>query len=383
MCNLGTDASDRGDAPPSFPQRGFLSVEGRSCVRPRAASGLLLRLDRYATLSRFPQLHSRLLSTWLVSCSERHVASAKLQLSKGWAFGRPDWQTGRAMKEVLIPMQSPTVRRRRLAAELRRLREERGLTLEQVSDEVDWHPTKLSRIETAKRAVRTSDVRALLAVYELARSDAEPLLALAREARQRSWWQAYGDAVPESFQVYLGLESEATSLLIYESEFVPGLLQTEDYTRALHRAKQRRTEDEIEQMVAVRTARQALLTQAEAPQLWTVINEAVIRRVVGGPEIMSAQLARLVEATKLPNVTLQVLPFTAGAHAAMGGGFHALSFPPPAGAVVYIEYQTGSLYLEKSPEIDSYMVVFDHLRASALPAEASRSFIAQVAKEIK
>ncbi len=251
-----------------------------------------------------------------------------------------------------------------------------------MAEEIDWHATKLSRIETAKRAAQPSDVRALLALYEVAKEAAEPLLALAREARQRSWWQAYGEAVPESFQVYLGLESEASSLRVYEAEFVPGLLQTEEYALALHRAVQIGVgETEIEQMVAVRMARQELLLTDEAPRLWMVVNEAVIRRMVGGPEVMGAQLARLIDATKMRNLTLQILPFSVGAHPAMGGGFRIIDFEAGADDVVYIEYPTGSLYLEKKREVDSYTLMFDHLRATALPIDASRALIEQVYDE--
>ncbi|WP_436759541.1 helix-turn-helix domain-containing protein [Streptosporangium sp. V21-05] len=277
---------------------------------------------------------------------------------------------------------SPTVRRRRLASELRRLREERGLTIDQVAAEIDWHATKLSRFETGRRAIQPSDVRALIAVYDVRAPESDRLLTLAREARQRGWWHTYGEAVPDWFEAYVGLESEATSLRVYEAEFVPGLLQTEGYIRAVYRAGLIGDED-IEKRIAVRLARQQLLTGPEAPHLWAVVNEAAIRRMVGGPETMREQLLRLVETSELRNVTLQVLPFSVGAHAAMDGPFHVLGFGSGDPDVVYIEYTTGTLYLEKTPEVERYTLMFDHLRAAALPVEASRTLIAKIAAELE
>ncbi|MEV5413349.1 helix-turn-helix transcriptional regulator [Thermopolyspora sp. NPDC052614] len=278
---------------------------------------------------------------------------------------------------------SPTIRRRRLAAELRRLREERGLTIEQLAQRLDWHPTKLSRVETGKQAVHPSEVRGLLDLLDTDPAQRDALVALAREARLRGWWRVFGEAVPDWFAVYVGLESEATSMRLYESEFIPGLLQTEDYARAVHQATRvGAREEEIKRLVDVRMARQELLVGEGAPQLWIVLDEAVIRRRVGGPDVMRGQLKRLMEAARLPNLTLQVLPFSVGAHAGMDGGFHILTFEPYADDVVYIEYRTGSFYLEKRWEIEQYSLVFDHLRAAALPMEASTALIAQVADEL-
>jgi len=279
---------------------------------------------------------------------------------------------------------SPTVRRRQLASALRELREERGLSIEHVAGHLDWHPTKLSRFETARRAIQPSDVRALLDVYQVDRAERDTMLVLAREARQRDWWHAHGQAVPEGFKVYLGLEAAASSLQIYESEFIPGLVQTEDYIREVHRATLVDADDrDIEQRVTVRLTRQKLLTRENAPKLWMVVNEAVIRRVVGGSGVMRAQLERLLEATKLPNVTLQVLPFTAGAHPSMDGAFHVLGFERADTGVVYIEYHTGTLYLEKAQEIERYLQKFDHLRATALSVSDSCSLIEQVAHDLR
>ncbi|MFI0422329.1 helix-turn-helix domain-containing protein [Spongiactinospora sp. 9N601] len=284
---------------------------------------------------------------------------------------------------MTLSRHSPTVRRRRLAAEFRRLREARGLTIDQVAAEIDWHATKLSRVETGKQSLRLSDVRALLEVLQVAAELREPLLALAREARQRGWWQAFGEAVPDWFEVYVGLESEASGLQIYEAEFVPGLLQTAQYARAVHQAAQLRASDaEIEQQVAVRMARQELLTGEGSPQLSMIVNEAAIRRVVGGAKVMRAQLARLMELAHLRNLTLQVLPFSIGAHPAMVSGFHILTFEPEDSDVVYIEYPTGSIYLERPTEVERYTLIFERLRVEALPTEATRDLIEQVAREL-
>ncbi|PZG17542.1 transcriptional regulator [Spongiactinospora gelatinilytica] len=284
---------------------------------------------------------------------------------------------------MTLSRHSPTVRRRRLAAEFRRLREARGLTIDQVAAEIDWHATKLSRVETGKQSLRLSDVRALLEVLQVAAELRDPLLALAREARQRGWWQALGEAVPDWFEVYVGLESEASGLQISEAEFVPGLLQTAEYARAVHQAAQLRASDaEIERQVAVRMARQELLTGEGSPQLSMIVNEAAIRRVVGGAKVMRAQLAHLMELAHLRNLTLQVLPFSIGAHPAMVSGFHILTFEPEDADVVYIEYPTGSIYLERPTEVERYTLIFERLRVEALPTEATRDLIEQVAREL-
>ncbi len=234
-------------------------------------------------------------------------------------------------------------------------------------------------------SVLPRDVRFLLRIYGVTDGEqCDLLLALARESRQKGWWHQYGDAIPESFEIYVGLEAEATTLRNYESEFVPGLLQTEDYTRAVHRAFLVTSSDEdIEQRVAVRMARQRRLSAPEAPQLWAIVNEAVIRRAVGGRTAMRAQLNHLIDASRKPNITVQVLPFSVGAHAAMDGAFMILDFPEPADPnVVYIEYHSGTLYLEKTAEVQRYKLIFDHLRAAALPVDASRALIARAADEI-
>jgi transcriptional regulator with XRE-family HTH domain len=281
---------------------------------------------------------------------------------------------------------SPTVKRRRLAAELRRRRDEAGMTIEEVAQHLEWSAAKISRIENSRVSVLPRDVKFLLRTYgaEEGSEEWEALLALSRESRQKGWWHAYGDAIPEWFETYIGLEADATTLRTYESEAVPGLFQTENYARALYRATLIGVSgDEIEKQAAVRMARQDRLADSNAPQIWSVINEAVIRRVVGGPEVMRAQLGKLAEVSRQPNVTLQVLPFSVGAHAGMDGAFMILGFPQPTDPeVVYVNYYAGTLYLEKTQESERYGLMFNHLRAAALPVGQSRDLITRAADEL-
>jgi transcriptional regulator with XRE-family HTH domain len=284
------------------------------------------------------------------------------------------------------PQSSPTVKRRRLAAELRRRRDQAGLTIEEVAGQLEWSAAKISRIENARVSVLPRDVKFLLSTYGLTDRDEiwDPLLGLARESRQKGWWHQHGDAIRDWFEVYVGLEAEAATKSEYTPEFVPGLLQTRDYASAVHRATlPTATDDEIERLVSVRMTRQELLASSDALHPWFIINEAVLRRVVGGHAIMREQLTRLAEASLLPNVTLQVVPFSGGAHASMDGSFSILGFPDPADSnIVYIEYQTGALYLEKREEVDRYKLIFDHLRAQALPVDASRALIRRSSDEM-
>jgi transcriptional regulator with XRE-family HTH domain len=277
---------------------------------------------------------------------------------------------------------SPTVRRRRLRYELHRLREERGLTIEQLQEQSggDLKAPTISRWETGERSVRPTDLRLLLDIYDVHGDQREALLTLARQAKERGWWQAYGAVVPEWFRVYVGLEAEASSIRVYESELVDGLLQTADYYRAfLHTAPAAGSNDEIERKIEVRLARQERLTGDDPPEYWAVLNEAVIRRVVGGAEVMREQLDHIAEIAKLPHVTVQVLPFSAGVHPAMDGAFRILSFPETTDPdVVYMENQVGSLYLEQEPEIERYTRMFTHLMAKALDPEESRRMITRV-----
>jgi transcriptional regulator with XRE-family HTH domain len=281
---------------------------------------------------------------------------------------------------------SPTVRRRRLRYELRRLRLEHGLTIEQVQERSggDIKAPSISRWENGERSVRPTDLRLLLDIYDVQGERRETLLTLSRQAKERGWWQSYASAIPEWFQVYVGLEAEASSVHVYESELVDGLLQTADYYRAFLRAAPAAADvDEADRKIEVRLARQERLTGDDPPDYWAVLNEAVIRRVVGGADVMRKQLDHIAELSELPHVNVQVLPFSAGVHPAMDGGFRILGFPESADPdVVYLENQAGSLYLEEEPEIDRYARMFSHLIAKALDPEESRRMIARVARDL-
>jgi transcriptional regulator with XRE-family HTH domain len=281
---------------------------------------------------------------------------------------------------------SPTVRGRRLRHELRKIREEHGLTIEQVSErsDSDWNASTISRWETGERRVRPVDLRRLLDLYDIHGEQREVLLTLARQARERGWWRSYTDAVPAWFEVYLGLEAGAATIREYSPELVPGLLQTSDYYRAVLRVTPDIGDEEaIERTAAVRLARQERLTGTEPPEYWAVLNEAVIRRMVGGPETMQAQLQHIAELAELPHINVQVLAFRAGAHAAMNESFIVVGFPEPADPdVVYLENQAGSLYLERRPEVERYAAMFSHLIAKALDPDESRALIAQAAAEM-
>jgi transcriptional regulator with XRE-family HTH domain len=278
---------------------------------------------------------------------------------------------------------SPTVRRRRLRSELRRLRTERGLTIEEVQERTggDIRISTLSRWETGERSVRPNDLRALLDLYGLTEGDErETLLTLCRQAKERGWWQSYGSAVPGWFQFYVGLESEASAIHQYAAELVPGLLQTADYYRAFLSTAP--ADADIDPKVRVRLERQERLTATDdPPEYWAVLNEGVIRRTVGSNGTMRDQLARLVELADLPNVTLQVLPFSAGVHPAMDGGFSILGFPDPATdpPVVYLENSAGSMYIEDAPEVDRFGRMLRHIIAKALSPEDSRKLLSVAA----
>jgi transcriptional regulator with XRE-family HTH domain len=275
---------------------------------------------------------------------------------------------------------SPTVRRRRLRYELRRLRTERGLTIEDVQERSngDVRAPTLSRWETGERSIRPADLRVLLDIYDVPAADREALLTLARQAKERGWWQAYTAVMPESFQAYVGLEAEASLIREYAAELVPGLLQTEDYYREFLSTAP--ADAGTARKVEVRMTRQQRLASDDRPRYWAVLNETVIRRTVGGPEVMRTQLARILELGTLHGVTVQVLPFTAGAHPAMEGPFSILGFPEPVDPdVVYLENQAGSVYLEDADEIDRYSQVITHLIAKALSPDDSATLIRNVA----
>ncbi len=279
---------------------------------------------------------------------------------------------------------SPTVRRKRLGIELRRLREQAGLTCEEVGRQLECSGTRISRMETGRITVKPGDARELLELYGVTGPEADALVQLAREARRKGWWHTYGRVLPAWFEAYIGLEAEAVRLRDFQSMVIPGLLQTEDYARAVIRAAPNAgSPDDVERLVAARMERQAILARAHPPDMWVVLSEGVLRAQIGGPAIMRAQLRRLADVAGGPNVTLQVLPFSNLAHVHPISPFTMLEFPDRADpAVVYLEHLTGSLFLEDEDEIRRYRVVFDHLRAEALGTGQSVDLIARMAAEL-
>jgi transcriptional regulator with XRE-family HTH domain len=275
---------------------------------------------------------------------------------------------------------SPTIRRRRLGAELRRRREAAGVTIDGVAERLECSASKISRIETGHTSATPRDVRDMLEIYGVPGAECDELVQIAREARQKGWWHPYSTVLTGA---YVGLEAAAQSVRAYEQQVVPGILQTEEYAKAMIKAARPDiTADEVDRRVRVRLGRQSLLNQDDPIELWVVLDEAVVSRPVGGDGVMRAQLERLVEASDLPNVTLQILLFEAGGHAGMDGTFAILDFPEPSDPdVVYAENATGGLFLEKSDELRKYTFIFDHIRAAALGPEESVAYIAKLAKE--
>jgi transcriptional regulator with XRE-family HTH domain len=273
--------------------------------------------------------------------------------------------------------------RRQLGAELRRLRDRAQRTVADVAGELGWSESKLSRIETANSGIRRPDLERLLGVYTVEATERSRLLALAGQSRQRSWWEAYGDALPDAYETYIGFEAEATSIFTYEAQVVPGLLQTDEYASAIMRAFLAHDRpDVIGQRVAVRMARQAVLTRDPPPTLWAILDEAVLRRQIGGPDVMRRQLLRLVEMSERQVVTVQVLPFAAGAHRALDGSFVVLEFAGgPDHPLVYSEGMTGGVFRSKAEDLRQYWMTFESLRGAALSVDKSVEFISAVAHE--
>ena len=277
---------------------------------------------------------------------------------------------------------NPTVRRRRLGQELRRLRELKGMTAEEVAERLLVSQSKISRLENGRRSISQRDVRDLCGVYEVEdHRIVDSLMQMAKDSRQQGWWHSFGD-IP--YSVYIGLETDAASLRVYDPQVVPGLLQTRQYAEALIAGALPETAAaDVEKRVQVRLRRQERITAPESPlRLWTVMDEAALKRVVGNRSLMRDQLEHLVEQSQLPHVTVQVIPFEMGAHPGLNGQYAILEFPDAAdSSVVYIEGVTSDLYLEKANDVQKYSVMYEHLRAQALNVDQSRQFIADIAKE--
>ncbi|WP_305787368.1 helix-turn-helix domain-containing protein [Symbioplanes lichenis] len=283
------------------------------------------------------------------------------------------------------PNSGPTVLRILLGAQLRRLRESKGISREDAGYEIRASGSKISRMELGRVSFKERDVADLLTMYGVKdAAEREALLGLARQANNPGWWHHYGDVMPTWFQSYLGLEAAATLIRTYEIQFVLGLLQTPEYARAVimlgHAGA---TPDEIDRRVELRRQRQQLLDRVEAPQLWAVIDEAVLRRPIGGYEVMRGQIEALIEAAKKPNVRLQIIPFNAGGHAAAGGPFAILRFPEPElPDVVYVEQLTSGIYLDKRDDVDQYAIAMERVCIDAEPPNNTPEILGKLLHEV-
>jgi hypothetical protein len=278
----------------------------------------------------------------------------------------------------------PTVLRMILGNQLHRFREAAGVTPDRAGYEIRASRSKISRMENGRVGFKERDVADLLTLYGITDEEMRAgMVSLVRQANAPGWWSKYGDVLADWFEAYLGLETAASVIRTFELQFVHGLFQTEAYARAVtllgHTAA---TEEEIDRRVSVRLKRQDLLTSPQPSQVWSVIDEGALRRPVGGRAVMRAQLNRLIEVAELRHVTVQVVPFGRGGHAAAGGSFTVLRFSEPeVPDVVYIEQLTSALYLDKREDVDHYMEVMNHLSAKALTPARTARFLAEITRE--
>ena len=292
-------------------------------------------------------------------------------------------------QEVTVAVPQPgatgsTVRRILLGGQLRRLREAAGISRADAGYTIRASESKISRMELGRVSFKERDVVDLLTLYGLDDdTERQELVALAREANLPGWWHDYSDVMPSWFQVYVGLEGAASLIRTYEVQFVPGLLQTADYARAVIRSGQPNlTEEEVERRVGLRLTRQRVLSRSEPARLWAVMDEAVLRRPIGGPHVLHDQLEHLVLKSKEPNITLQVLPFRVGGHAAESGAFSLLRFPEPdLSDIVYVEQLTSALYLDKPEDVDRYLEAMERLCVDSEPPEQTPSILETILRE--
>lgn len=277
----------------------------------------------------------------------------------------------------------PTVRRMLLGTQLRKLRETAGITREAAGYAIRASNSKISRMELGRVSFKERDIADLLTLYGVTdEGERAALLSLARDANSPGWWEQYGNLLPNWFQPYVGLEAAAVLIRTYEVQFIPGLLQTRDYARAVIALEHASAAiGEIDRRVSLRMDRQQLLTRPDPPRLWAIVDEAALRRPIGGPDIMREQLTALMEATQLPNLTLQVVPFRVGGHAASGGSFTILRFRGrDLPDVVYHEHLTSALYLEKREDVDHYAETMERLAVQADPPTQTPLTLAEILK---
>ena len=261
------------------------------------------------------------------------------------------------------PGSGPTVLRILLGSQLRRLREAKGVTREDAGYAIRASGSKISRMELGRVSFKERDIEDLLDLYGVHGDEARALVTLAKQANSPGWWHKYGDVLPDWFGIYVGLEEAASLIRLYEVQFIPGLLQTADYARAVIKfGLPSARAAEVERRVGLRLARQEVLTKPGGPRLWAVLDEAALHRPIGGREVMRAQLVHLIEVTGQANITLQVVPFASGGHAAEAGAFTIMRFPEvDLPDVVYLEHLTSALYLDKRDEVEKYTEVMERL----------------------
>ncbi|MBW0273770.1 XRE family transcriptional regulator [Nocardia sp. MH4] len=269
----------------------------------------------------------------------------------------------------------PTVLRIALGGQLRKLRESKGITREAAGDAIRGSHAKISRLELGRTGFKERDIRDLLTLYGVHDTrERESFFELARQASEPGWWHRYSDLLPSWFSTYLGLEQAASQIRTYEAQLVPGLLQTPEYTRAI--VTLGFDDADTERRVQVRQLRQDVLRRVDPPVVWAVIDEAVLHRPIGGHEVHRAQLRYLAELSALPNVTVQVLPYSAGGHAAAGSSFSILRFAEPElPDIVYLEQLTSALYLERRQDLALYLSVMDQLSVQAARPDRSRQIL--------
>jgi transcriptional regulator with XRE-family HTH domain len=275
---------------------------------------------------------------------------------------------------------SPKVRRRRLGIELRQLREDAELTIEQVAARLEVSDSKISRIENGQVSATPRDVRDMAQLYGVSGERLENLKQLARETREKPWWGEYSDLQPDS----AAFEAEASSILMFAPMVLPGLLQTPDYARAVLRAiLYDLPPEQVERRVEFRMKRQARLAESAPPKLWAVIDEAILHRMIGDPATMHHQLKSLVETARMPHVTLQLLPFSGGAHAGLDGPFIIIRFPEPTDRdMIYFEHTEWEHYLDDPGAISLHLSLFDHIRAAALKPDDSVKALNERAEQL-
>ncbi|WP_372443013.1 helix-turn-helix domain-containing protein [Actinomadura barringtoniae] len=278
----------------------------------------------------------------------------------------------------------PTVLRIILGAHLRRLREARGVSREQAGSAIRATHSKISRLELGRTGFKQRDVADLLTLYRITdEEERETLLALARDANRPGWWHLYSDVMPTWLEAYVGLEEAAAVIRNYEVQFVHGLMQTMDYARSVILLRHADSPtDEVERRVELRMRRQQLLLREDAPKLWVVLDESALHRALGGRQVMRGQLQHLLDLTALPNVTIQIVPFASGGHAAAGGPFTILRFPDlDLPDVVYLEQLNSALYLDKRSDVEDYMGTMERLCVEAEPADTTPDILNAILRE--